>query len=187
VTSTLITVSKYAWYVIRHKWFVFTECCKLGIPVQGTVHDLSKLLPDEFIPYMNYFYGNKNEQAFDLAWNHHQKRNKHHHQYWVLREDSSKVKVMEMPMRYRKEMLADWRGAGKAQGKPDTKEWYIANRNKMVLGEETRKWIEEQLGYAGYYQQETFKKMYGGRSTTKPISWNQAAKIRGKLFSKGPR
>lgn len=50
-----------------------------------------------------------------------------------------------MPLKYAKEMLADWRGAGKAQGKPDAKAWYEKNKNNMLLHPETRQWIEEQL------------------------------------------
>ena len=48
---------KYLKYVIRHKYFVFLESCKLGIPIRGFVHDTSKFFPDEFFPYMNHFYG----------------------------------------------------------------------------------------------------------------------------------
>ncbi|MEW6726891.1 MAG: DUF5662 family protein [Bacillota bacterium] len=54
--------------------------------------------------------------------------------------------MLPMPDRYRKEMLADWHGAGKAQGKPDTKAWYLANKDKMLLHPETRDWVEAQLG-----------------------------------------
>jgi len=137
---------KYLSYIICHKWFVFVECCKLGIVWRGIVHDLSKFRPSEFFPYVNYFYGkNKDENAFDKAWNYHQKKNKHHHQYWVLREDSGTVKVIEMPSKYWKEMVADWIGAGKAQGNPDTKKWYLENRGKMILGKDTRLWIEAAL------------------------------------------
>lgn len=53
--------------------------------------------------------------------------------------------VLPMPDKYRREMLADWRGAGKAQGKPDTRAWYEANKNKIVLHAETREWIEANL------------------------------------------
>jgi hypothetical protein len=52
-----------------------------------------------------------------------------------------------MPDKYRREMLADWRGAGRALGKPDTQAWYAANRDKMKLHPETRAWIEQQLGF----------------------------------------
>lgn len=156
---------RYSWYIVRHKYFVFIECCKLGIPFLGIIHDLSKLLPSEFFPYMNHFFGNKDyndikrgrnktgyykpydtgDVAFDLAWFYHQKRNPHHWQYWVLPKDGAGFKALEIPLKYRKEMLADWRGAGKAQGTPDTRAWYKANNHKLILGEETKKWIEEQL------------------------------------------
>ena len=179
---------KYLSYVMRHKWFVFVECCKLGIPFRGLVHDLSKFSPSEWFPYANFFYRTENtrdpsklgvsfadlnklfakiisvqhrqefsstgyyhkvgiDEAFDLAWLKHQKRNPHHHQFWLLPEDSGGTKVLEMPLEYRKEMLADWRGAGKAQGRPDTLAWYIANRDKMRLGPDTRAWIDHQLNF----------------------------------------
>ena len=50
-----------------------------------------------------------------------------------------------MPDKYRKEMLADWKGAGKAQGTPNCKKWYLINKNKMRLHPETRRWIEENI------------------------------------------
>jgi hypothetical protein len=41
------------------------------------------------------------------------------------------------------EMIADWRGAGKAQGKGDnTVAWYAENKGKMQLDEWTRSQIE---------------------------------------------
>ena len=159
---------KYLSYVLRHKWFVFIECCKLGIPWQGIIHDISKFLPGEFIPYARYFYGKWMKEAewhgdvrnyvpwkytemgvkaaLDKAWLLHQKRNPHHWQFWILKYDSDGIKILAMPDKYRKEMLADWIGAGKAQGKPDTKAWYEANKDKMQFHPETRKWIETMLG-----------------------------------------
>lgn len=51
-------------------------------------------------------------------------------------------------MVYAKEMLADWQGAGRAQGHGDnTLGWYAKNRDKMLLHPETRAWIEQQIGY----------------------------------------
>lgn len=46
---------------------------------------------------------------------------------------------------YRREMLADWIGAGKALGKPNTWEWYAANKDKMQLHPDTREWVEGQM------------------------------------------
>jgi len=216
---------KYLKYVLKHKWYVFIECCKMGIPLRGLLHDLSKLLPSEFIPYARYFYGTWMEEsewhgdkrnyvpwertemgiseAFDLAWLKHQKRNKHHWQYWLLVMDSSNKeftlqemgqgyqiylsrnnrhlaefdesilfpedrikpnvcndnaymyakeiqdrlnkspKVVLMPLKYQKEMLADWIGAGIAiTGKREVREWYAKNRDNIILHPSTRAWID---------------------------------------------
>jgi hypothetical protein len=152
--------ASYLWYVIRHKWFVFLAACHFGIPWLGMIHDWSKLLPGEFIPYARHFYGSNpqkrdetgyykptdtGDDAFDFAWLLHQKRNRHHWQWWVLPEDNDGVKVLDIPTRYRKEMLADWRGAGKAQGTPDTQVWYRKNKDKMMLHPDVRNWIEDKL------------------------------------------
>lgn len=161
--KTTMKYFQYLWYVIRHKWFVMVACFRLRLYWLGITHDLSKLLPSEFIPYMEHFYGSgvgiktgrdetgyykptdTGDKAFDFAWLLHQKRNKHHWQWWCLPEDGGGLKVLEMPLKYRKEMLADWRGAGRAQRKPNTKKWYDASKDKMSLGVETRQWIETQV------------------------------------------
>lgn len=44
-----------------------------------------------------------------------------------------------------KEMIADWRGAGKALGKPNTWQWYQANKDRIFLHPETREWVEAEL------------------------------------------
>lgn len=145
---------RYLLYVIRHKWFVFVACCQMGIPFAGLTHDLSKFLPDELIPYAEYFYGghpreNKPEwvqEAFDRAWLKHQRRSGHHWQAWILRFDDGGEKLIEMPDRYRDEMLADWMGAGRSQGKPDTAAWYRKNREKIQLHPLTRVYVDGFLG-----------------------------------------
>jgi hypothetical protein len=152
---------RYAKYIFRHKWFVFVAGCKLGVPFLAALHDNSKFRPSEWIPYVNFFYGKKAVQvrdstgyykptgtgnaAFDYAWLLHQKRNKHHWQWWTLPEDEGGLKVLPMPDKYRREMLADWIGAGRAQNTPGVKGWYAANKHKMTLHPETRAWIEAQL------------------------------------------
>lgn len=142
---------RYLAYVLIHKWFVLKECWKLHIPWRGIVHDLSKFSRSEWSPYVNYFYGEERtdvvKEEFNKAWLHHQRINPHHWQLWVLFEDSGKIVPLEMPENYMKEMLADWRGAGIAiKGFDDTKNWYLANKDKMILHEYTRNWIERQLG-----------------------------------------
>lgn len=152
---------RYMSYLLRHKYYVFIECVKFGIPWLGVIHDWSKFLPSEFIPYMNYFYGDKSKEirdkdgyykphntgdnSFEFAWLLHQKRNKHHWQFWVLTQDTDPTIIFEMPMKYRKEMLADWKGAGKAQGANNTKGWYLKHCHRIMLETNTREWVEEQL------------------------------------------
>ena len=163
---------KYLGYLIRHKFYVACASWEMGNLWRGLMHDNSKIFPSELIPYTNYFYGKKDsditrgrdetgyykptdtgDKDFDFAWLLHQKRNRHHWQWWVLPEDDGGLKIIEMTEPYRKEMLADWIGAGKAQGHfPDkddkfseTRKWYEKNKGKMMLGAETRKWIEEKI------------------------------------------
>lgn len=144
---------KYLRYVVLHKWFVFKGCVELGIPFAGIMHDLSKLLPSEWIPYAEFFYGNHGKKrpqpvydAFMAAWMFHQRRNAHHWQYWVLRRDDGVVQPLEMPDRYRREMLADWRGVGPARGEgDDSRAWYQKNKHVIQLHPVTRRWIEDNL------------------------------------------
>jgi hypothetical protein len=152
---------KYLWYVLRHKWFVYVEGRKLDVsPLQLLAHDWQKFTSAEWSPYVQTFYGPKDtprradggydpnaaSDAFDRAWLHHQKvGGKHHWQYWVLPLDDGGFRALEIPERYLREMLADWRGAGRALGKPDTAAWYAVNRENMVLHPRSRAWVESNL------------------------------------------
>ncbi len=158
---------------MRHKYYVAIECFKRGLIWRGIVHDNSKLLPNEFIPYANFFYGkgydikrgrnstgyykptDTGDIAFDFAWLLHQKRNRHHWQWWILPEDGGGIKIISIREPYLTEMICDWIGAGKAQGQcsPEndkylvTRGWYKANKDKMIFAEETRNEIEKRIGY----------------------------------------
>jgi hypothetical protein len=148
--------------MLIHKYFVFIECCKWGIPVRGLLHDISKFRPSEFFSYAQYYYypdGKRRhtngsysrdiptdmvDSKFEYAWLLHQKRNKHHWQFWVIPEPNGN-KIMPMDEASAKEMLCDWVGAGKAKGDLDMISWYDNNKAQMLLHEDTRRWIEEQL------------------------------------------
>ena len=134
---------------------MFCECWRLGIPLQGLTHDLSKFLPSEWFPYVESFYGGHGKDrpqwvkdAFDVAWMAHIHKNPHHWQHHILVYDNDGTTILKMPNRYMREMLADWRGAGRAiTGEDNTKEWYRGKRQKTILlHPETRAWIEEELG-----------------------------------------
>jgi hypothetical protein len=132
---------KYLRYVLRLKYYVFIECCNFGIPFRGLLHDMSKFLPSEFMPYARYFYDQRDPRIlsdFNTAWLKHQRRNAHHWQWWLLREDDGKFIPIEMPKPIVYEMLADWYGAGKAlNGNThtwrNTWEWFKNNRHLIHL------------------------------------------------------
>lgn len=159
---------KYLWYLAKHKWYVAVECFKYGLWWQAIVHDWSKFLPDEFGPYAEFFYGNKQKteywdnggpmseyvvpygtyvkERFNFAWLKHQNRNPHHWQYWMILLDDGGQFPLPIPDKFRKEMLADWRGAGRAiHGKDDTRKWYLTNRHNIKLHTETKAWVEKEL------------------------------------------
>jgi hypothetical protein len=154
----------YLKYVLRHKYHVYRWGRRFGVGRwQLLKHDLSKFLPSEWFPYVNHFYGDRGESkkvrdetgyykptdtgdpAFDFAWLLHQKRNRHHWQWWVLPEDDGGTKALEIEYRYLFEMLADWFGAGAAQGTPDSRKWYEANKGKMQLHPKSRVYVERAL------------------------------------------
>jgi hypothetical protein len=158
---------RYLRYIARHKWYVGRECFRVGLYWRGITHDWHKLLPSEWFPYCEHFYGGEGgdikrgrdrsgaypagdtgEPAFDYAWLLHQKRADHHWQWWVLPLDDGGDKVLPMLVDARLEMVCDWLGASQAitglrwDGVHD---WYAANRDKMRLAPETRRWIDAEL------------------------------------------
>lgn len=152
----------YLKYVIRHKRHVYAEGRKLGLGRwQLVIHDWHKFLPSEWFPYVEFFHGDWRKdidqtshhlakdvakRRFEIAWLKHQKRAPHHWQYWVLHEDDGDTKCLKMPDKYILEMVADWRGAGMALGKPDTVGWYESTRVGRMLNVESMAQAERLLG-----------------------------------------
>jgi len=142
--------------VLRHKWFVFIAGLVLHVPLwQLIIHDWHKFLPSEWMPYARTFYTldgvkqYKPNEAFSYAWNRHQKRGLHHWQAWLITWDNGGTEALKMPTRYMREMVADWKGAGRALGQPDTLGWYESKRDAMILHHDTRIQVEQLLGYTG--------------------------------------
>ena len=125
---------QYIKYITKHKWYVLVECCKVGLFWRGLVHDMSKFLPHEWIPYANWFYTDLNDRPNYMdAWLLHIHRNKHHWQYWVLLNDNGIIQALPMPHIYRLEMWCDWIGAGKAiTGKDNMLPWYTENKEILI-------------------------------------------------------
>lgn len=147
---------RYFFYLLYHKWHVFLECCRLGIPLLGILHDLDKFLLDEFLPMAKLFSqtGSSLAKANDfrldnirlsLAKNLHYRRSRHHWESWVSFAGNGAIVELPVPDRYRREMLADWRAAGKATRNMSAEEWYRAYGEKIRLHPDTRAWLEERL------------------------------------------
>jgi len=158
---------KYFKYVITHKFWVMKYCFEDGLYIQGILHDINKFRPSNFYAYANYFYlkegkgkfvrdktgyydaSQTGDNLFDLAWHYHQRTNKHHWQYWIMALDNGTFRCLDMPYKYVREMLADWRGAGRAQGTNPTGGWeevlsyYNSNYHKMHFTEHTRNEVEQ--------------------------------------------
>jgi hypothetical protein len=139
-----------------HKYYVYQEGRKLGLGrVRLLIHDWDKYGPKMFRAYAENFYapdGSKIHQdetlLFKQTWNRHQKVSKHHWQAHVRHDDDGTVEVMEMDLLDAKEMVADWRGAGRAYNstQPLT-DWYQKTEKNRLLHPETKQYVEHLIGY----------------------------------------
>ena len=143
----------YLKYILRHKQFVLIASRKIGASlISAIIHDISKFSYIEQFPYAKTFYdkdgGNQYipSESFNRAQLTHQKRNKHHWQYWLLIEDSGKIIPLEIPENIVLDMIADQMGAGRAiTGKQDILEWYNKVKDSIILHKNTRVVIDNVL------------------------------------------
>lgn len=142
---------RYLRYVLRHKYFVFLGCLRLRVPLwQAIVHDWTKFLPIEWPAYVERMAAGRHSSwesvadtpAYKRAWRHHWSANPHHWQFWIIDDQPA-----PMPERYVREMVADWYGAGMAQGKPDIAGWYATGKaeNRYRLHPATQQRVEDLL------------------------------------------
>lgn len=144
---------KYVWRILVHKWFVLLA--GLGtVPFwRLLIHDWTKFGKAEFGPYARRYVAGRagkldhsqDEGEWQIAWMHHWHHHPHHWEHW-LKIDNGKLVPVQMPMTYILEMIADWRGAGRAyNGTTDISQWYITNSKRLLLHPETRVIIEDLL------------------------------------------
>ncbi len=127
---------KHLHTVNKHRFKVFVLCCKVGIPFQGLVHDLSKYSREEFWEGVRYFQGEyspinncKRKNGYSRAWLHHKGRNKHHYEYWY--DYATTIETPPMPFKYFLELICDNLAAGMTyQGKDWTKEYQLTYWNR---------------------------------------------------------
>lgn len=146
----LINLFRHFKKICTHKYWVFYYCCKAGIPIQGILHDLSKFSPVEFFESVKYYQGTsspinaaREAKGYSNAWLHHKGRNKHHYEYWVDKFEEGGI-PLEIPLKYKKEMICDYISAGKAYyGKNFTPqkeyEWWQNKKIKPLIMHEKDK------------------------------------------------
>ena len=123
--------------VNSHRFKVFMLCCRVGIPLQGLVHDLSKYNPIEFFEGVKYYQGNyspirkcKEVNGYSKAWLHHKGRNKHHYEYWY--DYAAPVETPIIPFKYFLEMVCDSLAAGMTyQGKDWDQHYQLSYWNRV--------------------------------------------------------
>lgn len=113
-------IFKHLHTVNKHRWLVFIHCCKVGIPFQGLVHDLSKYSFTEFFTSARNYSGVKSpianerseEYGYSKAFIHHTRKNKHHYEYWVD-VTLGDIILSPMPFKYALESSMDMIAASK--------------------------------------------------------------------------
>ena len=142
--------------ITLHKWYVMSECFRLGLYWQGITHDLSKYSFTEFMTSARYFQGNRSpigaertKRGYSIAWLHHKARNKHHWEYWT---DFTKGKQTPVPMpeKYVKEMFCDLIGASRAYkkeafSKDEPLKYFLERVDEWVIHEESKSQLEKML------------------------------------------
>jgi uncharacterized protein DUF5662 len=140
--------------VLTHKRWVFKACRHWKVPLwRALIHDWHKFLPSEWFPYSRTFYcsdGTKCYQEsleFAYAWNLHQKRARHHWQFWLITWDRGNTIPLEMPETYVREMVADWWGAGRSYAGPDhdLPGWFVERQHIITLHPNTETLVRELL------------------------------------------
>lgn len=137
--------------VLKHKWYVFIYCTKLGMLLRGLKHDMSKFSPTEFWESVKFYNGKKSpiqickeKNGYSKAWLHHKGRNKHHPEYWV--DKTAPEKTPMIPYKYVVEMICDKLSASRVYNGKDwtnSSELDYWNKEKHII--EINKHIEEML------------------------------------------
>ena len=145
--------------VLKHKYVVFVHSLKIGIPLRGLLHDLSKFSYSEFVNGAKYFTNGKKspneaerEQiGYSSAWMHHKGRNRHHFEYWTDYCPVNKILVpVKMKYVFLLEMFCDRIAASKVyQGKKYTDshplEYFMRGKKNRVIHQVTSDELERLL------------------------------------------
>lgn len=148
---------EYVKLTLRHKYHVFRYGLKLKVPIVSLlVHDYTKLYPGYAKSYGRQFFGDQHDpEGFAYTWNHHQKRHRHHWEYWIMLTGHNRGgfpdgHVLDMPEKYIREMVADWLAASRTYNHTDVEsleswDWFQNNFDKIRISYRTRERIMDIL------------------------------------------
>ena len=141
--------------ITHHRWLVLKGCFRVGLYVQGLVHDLSKYSPTEFLTGVKYYQGTRSPNAaerelkgYSEAWMHHKGRNKHHYEYWTdLNLKTRQYESCPMPRKYLVEMVMDRRAAcmtyqGKNYTPASALNYFLGSKERYLLHPSTQRELE---------------------------------------------
>ncbi|MCR5828926.1 MAG: DUF5662 family protein [Lachnospiraceae bacterium] len=144
--------------ILKHKRLVFIHCLKIGMPVRGLLHDLSKFSPAEFYYGVKYYKGDKSPNegereayGYSNAWMHHKGRNRHHFEYWTDYNLKDRcVKPVKMPLKYVLEMFCDRVAASKTYNREkytdkDPITYFMQRKPHRFIHPETEAFLEKLL------------------------------------------
>ena len=124
---------------------------------QLAVHDQSKWSETEFPGYAHHFKGGGAPDEFAKAWLHHIHCNPHHWQHWIFpdgftpKDSNVENGIVEMPLHFCLEMVADWMGASRAySGTWDISEWLWNNMGRIRVHSKTAEHLRGILDGQGY-------------------------------------
>jgi hypothetical protein len=126
-------------YIILHKYIVYVIGRELDLSrFQLLIHDWTKFLPVEWFAYTRKLYGTGGHyKKWQKALLHHYNHNPHHWRYWLRPSTSDCIVKVEMPTKYKKEMVADWASAGYCINEEwDLDKWFQDNKDQMTLTNE---------------------------------------------------
>ena len=148
---------KHLHTVNKHRFFVFLNCCRCGIPWRGFVHDLSKYSPKEFIISARNYSGKRSpianerieENGYSKAFIHHTRKNRHHYEYWVD-VTLGDIVLSPMPYKFALECCCDIISASRVyNGKNFTRDLPLAFHNRVkdrsMMHSATKEFINEVL------------------------------------------
>lgn len=150
-------ILKHLHTINKHRFHVFVNCCRCGIPFRGLVHDLSKYSPSEFFVSARNYSGvrspianeRKEEFGYSKAFIHHTRRNKHHYEYWVD-VTTGDIILIPMPYKYALECCCDMISAsmvynGKKFRRDMPLSFFLKVESKSMMHSATKKFVKEVL------------------------------------------